>query len=346
MGHEENRRGAGVTYRNLIVDGSFLARRPWEAAPDGEKRRVMIQSVVSKVVHWLSDDRFERVAIAWDGPPDRARSRCLRRERWEDYKSRRPPTPRGFVADVADLREHLGLFGVVQVWSDEGEADDVAAALALGKWPGPSCLWAADKDWLQAVTFDVDLLRPDTSRRPKDIPPEEWRRPDDRLITFANIVEETGLSPDGWGNVLALAGDTIDGIPGLPRVGKGRAEAIVKACPGFVRLVLGGLENDARAEIMRRDASLAKWVEVAIEHRALLQMSADLVALNDKVEVVVDEWDPGDTGQFDPDEGVARAAMWLDLADLADLATWARPLVPSWQLDTPTLPGGDEEITF
>ncbi len=65
----------------------------------------------------------------------------------------------------------------------------------------------------------VHLLKPDCKPRPRDVAPEDFRRPADQLVTPANIVEITGLDAVGWYEVLCLQGDAVDGMRGLPSVG-------------------------------------------------------------------------------------------------------------------------------
>jgi len=318
-----------MTYRDLIVDASFLARRAWEAAPDDDKRREMLmQAVCSKLVHWLTDDRFARIVFAWDGAVGRRhdsdRPWCPRRAIWEDYKARRKPPPSGYYDDLDELRGRLGAFGIVQAWSEEGEADDVIAGL-VGLMAGPHCVWSVDKDLLQLVAAGVDVLRPDTSRRPRDVDPDDWKRPEDKLIGIETIAELTGHTPRGWRDFLALAGDNTDGIPGLKKVGKARANSILAACPDVVSLVLAGRDDQARLQVMANDASMAQWVELAIEQRKELQVSVELVELRPRVPVAFDERDA--VGPAEADE----IAAWLQMAGLEEFAAWVIERVPAWR---------------
>jgi 5'-3' exonuclease len=213
-------------YRTVIADAPYLTRRVWEAAEN--KLPALAGSVLSFILSLYK--RFDPPTIAFVWEADGG-SGEMRKSQLSTYKGKRKPPPPEYLSAISELQEILPVMGVTQVVCD-GEADDAANSITL-QWPGPWLLWSADKDWLQMVRPNVDLLRPNTDRRPADIPRDEWRRPPDQLITAANIVELTGLDPQGWFEVLSLAGDPVDGIPGLPKVGPKRARDLHRACPGI-----------------------------------------------------------------------------------------------------------------
>ena len=293
-------------YRCCCVDSPFLTRRAWEANGPG----ALFGSAIALYCRLVRDFGVGQVYFAWEARGEE--KGAFRRRISEDYKAQRKPPAQEYIEACEELQRYLPLLGAFQVWSP-AEADDVAYTIST-EWPGPHLLYSADKDWLCHVAPGVHMLKPDCSRPPKDIPRDQWRRPADLLVTPENIVEATGLSAAGWFEVLCLAGDTSDNIPGLPRVGKVRALAIHEACPTLVRDLVDGVEcgnclsrgwstipntggdtatcdscggtgwvpeevthRDLRALVAAQAPEMAQWLEVAISEAAALRLSADLV---------------------------------------------------------------------
>ena len=225
------------------------------------------------------------------------------------YKSgRKGKTPGTYYEAEEEIRTFFGALDVLQVYPAAGwEADDVAATYA--SQDGPTLLWSSDHDWLQLVSPEVHLHRPDCSVRPRGVPPEEWRRPDGILVTPENIREVKtggvkGLDAEGWLYYLALAGCKGDGVDGVPGIGATRATALIEACPLVVDLVLSEQEDEAVAEVCETNAQLTRFVAKAAAHREELQRSLDLVRLR-VVGLEVVRPDPAA-------EKVEALRMWLE----------------------------------
>jgi 5'-3' exonuclease len=180
-----------------------------------------------------------------------------------------------FHLEVAELQRALPLFGVTQFSSESGEADDIIATIARS-YPGPHLLWSADKDLVQLVGPGVSLLR----ARPGG-------RENTRLIDATNIRQAevriqgtpcSGLDAAGWLDLQTLAGDSCDGVTGVPGIGPVKAMKLLTAMPGIVQDILSGgrqrpwdegeLREDVRGianQVWRARAQLA-------ESRALVQL--------------------------------------------------------------------------
>jgi len=309
-----------MEYRTATIDTGFLTRRAFSASGPA----AAIGASVALYCRLVRDFGAAQVVFALEAQDEQ--KGVFRRNIAPDYKGKRKPPPAEYLATLAELREHLPLLGAWQAWS-EAEADDVAYTISR-EWPGPHLLWSADKDWLQFLDDGVDLLRPDCSQRPRDVPPEEWRRPGDALITARTCQELTGLTPSGWYELLCLAGDPVDGIPGLPRVGKGRAETIHGAAPTLVRDLLaaagdrGPVPDDEamrqRALVAATAPEQAQWVEVAIREIDALRVSAALVQPY-RVEL-----------QLEPpvEGGLEDLRSWLEGHDLGAMFEQVAQLIP------------------
>lgn len=270
----------------LLIDGSFLARSRYEAGGLAGGFLAVLQRL--EATHWP-----ERVVVAWDSSTSRTRRKGLH----EGYKAKRAAPPDEYLAQLAEMKAALPHFGVEQVESPEGEADDVWHDLAADARHWPLLAYTADKDWMQEINIGVSVLRAGCGGNP------------DVLLTAENLSAVTGLTAKGWLDFLTLAGDSVDGVPGVPGIGPGRARALLEACPGLVRMVQMSLVDEARSEVLAADASLATWLERVIRNRDKLLLTRELVRLY-KVPL---EWTPA---ALDPD----RARLWLLQRDLGYLA--------------------------
>jgi len=276
-----------VTYRYVTVDTPWQTRRSHAAGGVPGMFGGTIDALLNlQALHG-------HVVAAWEARGG-VRGSAFRDQFLEGYKGTRKPAPEGYGPAVEELMEILPAFGITQAWC-EAEADDVAATIAR-EWPGPHLLYCVDKDWLQLIDEEVHALRMG------------------KLITLENFGEVKvdgydGFTPDMLTGYLTLAGDNTDCIPGLPKVGKKRAMDILRACPGFVDLMLAGHGSAARAELAAGHATLVQWASVAEEHMEILKASYEAVTLYTlDLEVVEAAPDPG------------KAVDWLHRHDLGHLA--------------------------
>jgi len=272
-----------MIYRGLFVDGG-LAVASWMASGT-------LRPFVRRVLEARRQYEPAITGIAWDAP----RETTWRRALSPAYKANRPERAEGLTSALAALRADLPALDIAQYSGAGAEADDVIHTLSR-TMPGPTLIYSADKDLLQSMRPGVDLLRAGTRGAP------------DHLVTAASSEKTSAW----WTDYLTLAGDPVDGVPGLRGVGVNRATELLAACPWFVDLVLSAHDEDhdeARRKCMATSAKLAKWVEAAITHREELQLSHDLISLRLVELDVVDS---------DPDEGRAREI--LSGANLEDAA--------------------------
>ena len=247
-----------MNYRLLVIDAQWLAFRKFCA--DENLAPGFLWALLDLRDEWKPG----AIYCVWDDPRGAGR----RRQISESYKGNRKPKKQAFIDQVANLRQVLSWMGVTQFDSAFGEGDDCAATIAR-RWPGPILLYSADKDWLQLVNGKVHMVNAGCGGKP------------DILVTGDTCEELTGLSPAGWTDFLALAGDSADCVSGVPGVGETWARRIVSGVPGIVDLILGGKEESARELAAGADeAKLGKYVELAIQHRAELDLARKLVELH------------------------------------------------------------------
>lgn len=198
----------------LAVDGTGLLVRcsraaPPLAAPDGTPTGTLLL-FINALARKVRQADPSHIVIAWDGPG----AWDWRRSLYPGYKAGRPGTGGNLGAEVLQAVEFCAAAGMFQVQVPGFEADDVLgwvtrAALHL---PGKLLLLASDDDdMLQLLSDSEDSLVYLTGLG------------HDHVITAAGAEAVWGLSPMWLPKIRALAGDSSDGIPGLPGVGPKRA---------------------------------------------------------------------------------------------------------------------------
>jgi DNA polymerase-1 len=183
----------------------------------------------------------------------------FRNELYDQYKAHRPPAPEDLRPQFPMIRDATRAFSLPCIEELGWEADDLIAsyakaALAQG-WQ--VTIVSSDKDLMQLLTEPgIDML--DTMK--------------DRRMGPEAVVEKFGVGPDKLGEVLALMGDSVDNVPGVPGVGPKTAAKLILE-HGDVEAVL------AAAPDMKK----GKLRDNLIEHAHMARLSRKLVALADDV---------------------------------------------------------------
>jgi 5'-3' exonuclease len=252
--------------RLLVIDGSFLAYSRFRAS--GE----VGEPFLSKLQQLQLNHCPVLTVVAWDT----LSGSMGRRQLDPRYKADRLPKEPAYLELWEELRERLTRQDVLQAESPSGEADDVIATL-VRETPGHRVIYSGDKDFLQLCVPGVTLIKAAVNSRDQD-----------RRIDGETIVKEqikfggkwlSGLDAHGWGDLLAIAGDRVDGVPGIKGVGAVRAHRLLLACPWFVDAVLAGHANRAHAAVVAADVSLNKVAVRCIDAPEELRISRALVEL-------------------------------------------------------------------
>ncbi|MBD3371519.1 MAG: DNA polymerase I [Candidatus Coatesbacteria bacterium] len=145
----------------------------------------------------------DRLAFVVDAP-----GKNFRHELFPDYKAQRPPTPPELPPQMDRLRELYPALGWPVVEESGYEADDVIAALTRrGREAGYEVLiFTGDKDLMQLIGPGVRHIA-------------HGRRGEESLRDAEYVREKFGVAPERMRDLLALTGDTVDNLPGVPGVG-------------------------------------------------------------------------------------------------------------------------------
>lgn len=193
----------------VLVDGSAYIFRAFHALPpltnknDGTPVGAVAGfcNMLFKLMNNQTDlDRPTHFAVIFD-----ASGHTFRNEIYDLYKANRGETPEDLIPQFPLTREATVAFGAASVEMTGFEADDIIATYArIADEAGARCtIISSDKDLMQLVTENVIMRDP---MKNKDIGIKE-------------VEEKFGVKPDRVIDVQALAGDSVDNIPGVPGIG-------------------------------------------------------------------------------------------------------------------------------
>ena len=242
-----------------LVDGSgYIFRAYHRLPPLTNKHGEPVGAVYGyTTMLWKLADELHKA----DGPTHMAvvldkGSHTFRNDLYDKYKAQRPPPPEDLVPQFPMIRDATRAFSLPCIEEAGLEADDIIAsyakaALAQG-WS--VTIVSSDKDLMQLIAPGLDLYDTMNNRR----------------LDARHVVEKFGVGPDKLGDVLALMGDSVDNVPGVPGVGPKTAAKLI--------LEHGDLEGVLAAAPAMKPGKLR---DNLIEHAEMARLSRVLVTLKD-----------------------------------------------------------------
>ena len=204
----------------------------------------------------------------------------FRNELYSEYKQNRPPAPDDLVPQFRLIRDATRAFNLPCIEQSGFEADDLIAtyatqAAALG---GRVTIVSADKDLMQLVGPGVDMF--DTLKN-KPIGPDE-------------VFEKFGVGPDRVIDVQALAGDSVDNVPGAPGIGVKTAAQLISEYGDLDTLLerAGEIRQPKRREVLLGHAEQIRVSRalVTLERAVPLEEPLDTFAVRDPDPEVLLPW--------------------------------------------------------
>jgi DNA polymerase-1 len=266
--------------RLFLIDGSSQMYRAYHAmrgaglSGPGGKTTHAVYIFVTMLRKLMQDHPPQYIAASFDLPGPTFRS-----EMATDYKKNRAPMPPDLAEQIPWVHEACEAMGVPILTSQRYEADDVIGTLATKAIARgfEVAIVTGDKDFFQLVHDGLKVYNP------KD---------DGTWYDEAGVKEKFGVTPAQVVDVLALMGDSIDNIKGVPGIGEKGARDLI-ATYGDLETLLG---HAAEVSNKRYREGLQNYADDARQSRELARI---------RVDVPVD---------FDPDavryRGVDRAACF------------------------------------
>jgi len=198
-----------------LVDASVYIFRAWFSMPD-EFTNVQGQPTnaaygfSSFLCSLLEQTSAQHVAVAFD----ESLTTSYRNEIYAEYKANREPAPEDLKRQFQWARSIAEAMGLRCFSDARFEADDLIGTLAH-HWRArghPICLVSSDKDLAQLI-------------RPGD---QWWDFARNQKLGEAQILQKFGVAPEQIADYLALTGDPVDNIPGVPGVGPKSASALLR----------------------------------------------------------------------------------------------------------------------
>src|SRR5262245_26013792 len=202
--------------RLFILDAPGYLYRAYHALPFLSTTRGLpshaILGMSTMVWKLLREDKPDYFAAAWDPPGP-----TFRDQRYSGYKETRPGTPDDLRVQIPYVRRLFEALRVPLLEVSGFEADDVLATLVdrVRDLPVDVVLVTSDKDMLQLVSPRVRVFST-TGRGGERV-----------ILDEAAVKEKWGVTPGQIPDVLALMGDSIDDIPGVPGVGEKTAVKLI-----------------------------------------------------------------------------------------------------------------------
>ena len=246
---------------------------PEMTGPAGQPTQAVF-GIFRDLLNLLRDRKPDYLAAAFDGPGP-----VFRSEIYSEYKANRAEMPADLVPQIPVIRRVFEGFQVPVLIEPGMEADDIIATLARrGEERGMDVvICTADKDARQLLSDHIRILN--------------LRK--NTFLDPAGLEQDWGIRPDQVVDYLALTGDSVDNVPGVPGIGGGFASTFLKEFGTLDNL----LENVAKVKGPKKQQSLREHAETARRARRL-------VALRDDLELGLD-WEKLKTSE--PDVAALKA---------------------------------------
>jgi DNA polymerase-1 len=193
-----------TTQTLVLVDGSSYLFRAYHALPalsnSSGQPTGAIHGVISMLRKLRRDYDPDYFAVVFDPP-----GKTFRDELYPQYKANRPPMPDDLRVQIEPLFDIIRALGVPLLVVDGVEADDVIGTLATRANNGGirTIISSSDKDLTQLVNDDVTVVN----------------TMDDRMLDRDGVAKKFGVPPERMLDYLTLIGDSVDNVPGVPKVG-------------------------------------------------------------------------------------------------------------------------------
>ncbi len=248
--------------RLYLVDGSAFIFRAYHALPPLTRKSdglpVGAVSGFCNMLYKLLTDMGDEhdpthFAVIFDYS-----AKTFRNDLYSEYKANRPPPPEDLAPQFPLVRDATRAFDSPCIEMEGFEADDIIAAYAreIDRIGGECVIISSDKDLMQLVGDRVTMF--DTMKN--------------KRIAVDEVVEKFGVPPEKVVDVQALAGDSVDNVPGVPGIGVKTAAQLIHE--------FGDLETLLdQAETIKQKKRRENLIEFADDAR----VSKQLVTLKDDI---------------------------------------------------------------
>lgn len=226
----------------FLIDGNSFCYRAFYAIQNlstskGEPTNA-IYGVLSMLRKILKEEKPDGIAVCFDrGEP------TFRHKRYDEYKAHRKPMPDDLFKQLAPIKEFLSAYRIPVFEMAGFEADDVLGTMAkhLAAVGNEVFIVTGDKDALQLVGGKVRVYS---------------THKDGVIYDSAKVAERfEGLGPERVVDIMSLAGDTSDNIPGVPGIGEKTAVSLIGQFGSLEALMkrLGEVKSDSKRKLIEEN---------------------------------------------------------------------------------------------
>jgi DNA polymerase I len=249
----------------VLVDGSSYLYRAYHALPPLTNSKGQptgaVKGVINMMRRLIKDYPESQIAVIFD-----AKGKTFRDDMFAEYKAHRPPMPDDLRPQVQPIFDIVQAMGLPLMVVEGVEADDVIGTLAR-QATEQRCdviISTGDKDMAQLVNEHVTLVNTMT----------------ETVLDIPGVHEKYGFGPELMIDYLALMGDKVDNIPGVPGVGEKTAQGLIQGV-GSLNAIYADLEK-VRTLSFRGAKNMP---EKLIEHRDMAYLSYRLATIKTDVEL-------------------------------------------------------------
>ncbi|BAU71762.1 DNA polymerase I [Metapseudomonas furukawaii] len=281
----------------VLVDGSSYLYRAFHALPPLTTSAGLPTGAVKGVLNMLKSLRRQfpdsPFAVVFD-----AKGGTFRDEMFAEYKANRPSMPDELRVQVEPLHASVRALGLPLLCVEGVEADDVIGTLARQSAAGgrPVVISTGDKDMAQLVDGHITLVNTMTGS----------------TLDVDGVKEKFGVGPELIIDYLALMGDKVDNIPGVPGVGEKTALGLLTGVGGGLDVLYASLDKVPELPIRGAKGLPAKL----LEHKDMAFLSYKLATIKCDVEldVEIDALHPGEPDRETLAElyRILEFKSWLD----------------------------------
>jgi len=196
-----------------LVDGSSYIHRAYHAIKGLANSKGLPTNAVygftRMLIKLLDEKSPDYIAVVLD-----ARGPTFRHRLFKEYKATRPSMPEDMAVQIPYIKEVVAGFDIAMLEKEGYEADDIIATIAvLAKNLGLNVvIVSGDKDFKQSLSQHTVM----------------WDPMSDKLVDYDGLKRDYGLEPEQIIEVMALSGDPVDNVPGIPGVGEKTALTLIQ----------------------------------------------------------------------------------------------------------------------
>ncbi len=188
----------------VLVDGSYYMFRAYHGMPELANAKGEPTGAIFGVINMLrklfNEYQPDYLAVVFD-----AKGKTFRNDLYKEYKAHRPPMPDDLACQIAPIHDIIRALGLPLLIIDDVEADDVIGTLATqaSEQGLKTYISSGDKDLAQLVDDHIRLVN----------------TMNNTVLDQDGVREKYGVPPSSIIDYLALMGDSVDNVPGIPKVG-------------------------------------------------------------------------------------------------------------------------------